>query len=222
LGAGAQLAYHSVQKTTAQGFHIGHVMVTQDSGSAFFGHSLALDGRLVRRDVQILLAGEGCTCHLDGIYLVAGEGHVDNQTTIDHSKPRSTSREDYRGVVAAKGQAVFSGRIVVRPGAEKTDAQQTNRNLLLSDAAQINSKPQLEILTSDVKCSHGATTGRLDPDALFYLRSRGVDARDARRILIRAFLQQGLERVPALDVRAALEGLLDQRIDELVLEGGWS
>jgi Fe-S cluster assembly protein SufD len=145
---------------------------------------------------------------------------VDNQTTIDHSKPRSTSSEDYRGVIAGEGHAVFGGRIVVRVGAAKTDARQTNRNLLLSDTARVDSKPQLEILTSDVKCSHGATTGRLDPDALFYLRARGIDARAAHGILTRAFLQQGVERVASPDIRAELEGLLDTRIADFLGEGG--
>lgn len=214
----ARLVYHAIQQSSPQGCHVGHVAVTQASGSRFSAHSLALDGRIVRHDIHDLLAGEGCACNLDGIYLVSGQSHVDNQTTIDHSMPRSTSRESYRGAVAGNGHAVFSGRIVVRPGAAKTDAEQTNRNLLLSSQARINSKPQLEILTSDVKCSHGATTGRLDPEALFYLRSRGISARDASHILIRAFLQQGLERVSSNAVRAELESVLDRRIDSLMAE----
>jgi Fe-S cluster assembly protein SufD len=220
LGSDAQLAYHAIQKPSPIGFHIGHVAVTQASGSALSVHSLALDGRIVRNDVQTVLGGEGCRCNLDGIYFAAGQSHLDNQTTIDHCQPRSTSRESYRGVVDGSGHAVFSGRIIVRPGAEKTDAQQTNRNLLLSDSAQVNSKPQLEIFTSDVKCSHGATTGRLDPDALFYLRSRGIAEKDAGRILIRAFLQQGLERVASARLRAELEAVLDRRIDALADEAG--
>ncbi len=217
LEPGAQLAYHAVQKSAAQGFHLGHVAVTQQTGSAFSGHGLVLGGRLVRRDVQVLVAGEGCTCNLDGTYLVGGESHVDNQTTIDHSRARSTSREDFRGAIADGGHAVFAGRILVRPGAEKTDAQQGNRNLLLSDAARVDSKPQLEILASGVKCSHGATTGRLDPDALFYLQARGIGPQDGKRILIRAFLMQSLERVASTDVRGELSGLLESRIDELAL-----
>jgi Fe-S cluster assembly protein SufD len=222
VGRGAQLNYHCVQKSPPAGFHIGHVAVTQESGSVFSGHTLALGGRIARRDVRVRLAGEDCTCQLDGLYLADGDDHVDNQTTIDHSSPRSTSREDYRGVIAGKGHAVFSGHIIVRPGASKTDAQQTNRNLLLSDTAQVDSKPQLEILTSDVKCSHGATTGRLDPESMFYLRSRGIGAKQARRMLIRAFLQQGLERVAITGIRDELEGLLDRRIDALMSKGGAS
>lgn len=215
----AQLDYQSVQQSSAQGFHIGHVAVTQGAGSRFSAHSLALRGRILRHDIHVALAGESCTCNLDGVYLASGQGHVDNQTTIDHCVPRSTSRERYRGAVAGKGHAVFSGRIIVRPGAEKTDARQTNRNLLLSDSAQINSKPQLEIFTSDVKCSHGATTGRLDPDALFYLRARGIGEQDANRMLIRAFLHQGLEDIASPDLRGELEAVLDRRIDDLVAEG---
>jgi Fe-S cluster assembly protein SufD len=213
LAPDAHLAYHTIQKASTAGFHIGHVAVTQASGSAFSAHSLSLDGRIVRNDIHVVLAGESCSCNLDGIYLAAGKGHVDNQTTIDHAKPRSTSREDYRGVLEGAGHAVFSGRIVVRPGTEKTDARQTNRNLLLSDAAQVNSKPQLEIFTSDVKCSHGATTGRLDPEALLYLRTRGIGLEEASRILIRAFLHQGLERIDSVGLRANLETVLDREID---------
>lgn len=216
LGRDAQLSYHTIQQTSEAGFHIGHVAVSQDSGSEFSAHSLSLDGRIVRNDIQTVLAGERCTTNLAGVYLASGKSHIDNQTTIDHTQPRSTSREDYRGVVDGSGHAVFSGRIIVRPGAEKTDAQQTNRNLLLSDSAQVNSKPQLEIFTSDVKCSHGATTGRLDPDALFYLRARGIGKKDADRILIRAFLHQGLERVASPALRSELESILDRRIDTLV------
>lgn len=215
----ARLDYHAIQKSAAEGFHIGHVAVNQSAGSAFSAHGLALAGRILRHDVHDVLGAEGATCNLDGVYLATGQSQVDNQTTIDHGAPRSTSRESYRGAVAGKGHAVFSGRIIVRPGADKTDAQQTNRNLLLSDSAQVNSKPQLEIFTSDVKCSHGATTGRLDADALFYLRARGIDAKDANRILIRAFLQQGLERVASAPLRAELEAVLDRHIDELAREG---
>ena len=216
LGTDAQLGYHAIQKTSPVGFHVGHVAITQAAGSTFSAHSLSLEGRIVRNDLHVVLAGEGCACNLDGVYLAAGKSHVDNQTTIDHSKPRSTSRESYRGAVEGAGHAVFSGRIVVRPGAEKTDARQTNRNLILSDGAQVNSKPQLEIFTSDVKCSHGATTGRLDPDALFYLRARGIGEKEASRMLIRAFLQQGLERIASTALRAELEAVLDRRIDRLV------
>jgi Fe-S cluster assembly protein SufD len=216
LGTDAQLTYHTIQQTSEAGFHLGHVAVCQESGSELSAHSLSLEGRLIRNDIQALLAGERCTTNLGGVYLASGNSHIDNQTTIDHGKPRSTSREDYRGVVDGAGHAVFSGRIIVRPGAEKTDAQQTNRNLLLSDSAQVNSKPQLEIFTSDVKCSHGATTGRLDPDALFYLRARGIGKRDADRILIRAFLQQGLERISSTELRSELENILDRRIDRMV------
>jgi Fe-S cluster assembly protein SufD len=215
LQPNAQLAYHTIQKPSAAGFHIGHVAATQASGSALSVHSLSLDGRIVRNDIHTVLAGESCSCNLDGVYLADGTGQVDNQTTIDHCGPRSTSREDYRGVVGGSGHAVFSGRIIVRPGAGKTDAQQTNRNLLLSDSAQVNSKPQLEIFTSDVKCSHGATTGQLDPDAVFYLRARGIDAREANRILIGAFLHQSLERIASAQLRTELKALLDRRIAEL-------
>jgi Fe-S cluster assembly protein SufD len=216
LGPNARLAYHTVLKPSQVGFHIGHVAITQAAGSTFSSHSVSLDGRIVRNDIHAVLAGESSSCELDGIYLADGGGHVDNQTTIDHCAPRSTSREEYRGVVAGSAQAVFSGRIIVRPGADKTDARQTNRNLLLSDQAQVNSKPQLEIFTSDVKCSHGATSGQLDPEALFYLRARGIDERQARLILTRAFIQQIVERAASPRLGSDLQRVLDQRIADLV------
>jgi Fe-S cluster assembly protein SufD len=215
LEPGAHLAYHSIQNASAAGFHIGHLAVTQKAGSEFSAHSLFLDGRIVRNDVTCLLADEGCKCNLDGLYLASGENHVANHTTIDHRGPRSTSRESYRGVVGGHSHAVFSGRIVVEPGAQQTDARQTNRNLLLDEGAQVHTKPHLEIFANDVKCSHGATTGRLDQEALFYLRSRGLGEKEANRMLIGAFLHEGLERIEHASLRKALESVLVNRIDQL-------
>jgi Fe-S cluster assembly protein SufD len=219
LEPGAHLAYHSVEKPSAAGFHIGHLAVTQKAGSVFFAHSLALDGRLVRNDAHVVLAEEGCTGQLDGIYLAAGGSHIDNQTSIDHRAPRCTSRESYRGVVSDHGQAVWSGRAVVRPGAQGTDARQSNRNLILADGAVIHAKPHLEIFANDVKCSHGATTGRLDPEALFYLRSRGIGEKDARQILVAAFLRDGLGAVADPALRGELEAILVSRTRALTQEG---
>jgi Fe-S cluster assembly protein SufD len=214
LEAGARLSHHSVQSVSA-GCHVGHVSVTEKAGSSFSGHSLYLDGRLVRNDVEVLLSEEGATCNLDGVYLASGEGHVDNHTTIDHRMPRTVSRESYRGAAAGRSHAVFGGRIVVRPGAQQIDARQYNRNLLLSDAAKVNSKPHLEIFANDVKCSHGAATGRLDQEALFYLRSRGLGLKQASDLLVRAFLFEGLEGVATLPLREALQSVLATRIDAL-------
>jgi Fe-S cluster assembly protein SufD len=219
LESGARLAYHGIQKPSESGFHIGHLAVTQKAGSKFFAHSLSLGGRLVRNDVHVVLGQEDCTCQLDGIYLAGGTSHIDNHTTIDHAAPRCTSREDYKGVVWDRGVAVWNGRAVVRPGAQGTDARQTSRNLILADGARIHAKPHLEIFANDVKCSHGATTGRLDPEALFYLRSRGIGEQDANHILVSAFLREGLARVADAPLRGELEAILASRTSDLAAEG---
>jgi Fe-S cluster assembly protein SufD len=219
LESGANLTYHGIQKTSPAGFHIGHLAVAQKASSVFSGSNLALGGRLVRNDVEVLLAEENCACNLNGLYLASGTDHIDNHTTIDHRAPRSTSREVYKGVVGDRSRAVFSGRIVVRPGAQQTDARQTNRNIVLSDSAIVHSKPHLEIFANDVKCSHGATTGRLDPDAMFYLRARGIGESEANQMLIRAFMLEGLDCIAVPGLRAELENVLVKRIEEFASAG---
>ena len=219
LESGARVAHHGVQKVSSDGAHLAHLAVTQKAGSVFSGSSLATSGRLVRNDVHSVLAEENCTCNLDGLYLASGSGHIDNHTTIDHRAPRSTSRQIYKGVVDGRSHAVFSGRIVVRPGAQQTDARQTNRNIVLSDGALVHSKPHLEIFANDVKCSHGATTGRLNPDALFYLRSRGIGEKEAHQLLIRAFMLEGLDCIKQPALRAELEAVLVKRIESLSKTG---
>lgn len=214
LAPGANLTYHTVQASPATGFHIHHASVEQGADSTFHAHSLSLGGRIVRNDLRVALSASGAACTLDGLYLSSDGSHVDNHTCIEHRAPRTTSREDYRGVVDGKSRAVFSGRIVVSPDAQQTDARQNNRNLLLSEGARVHSKPYLEIFANDVKCSHGATTGRLDEQALFYLRSRGIGAKEASRLLVRAFLFGGL-RVEAQPLRQALEGVLAERVEGL-------
>ena len=222
LEPGARVAYHVVQKASPAGCHIGHLAVTQKAGSVFSGSSLALAGRMVRNDVQVLLAEEGCTCNLDGLYLAADASHIDNHTTVAHRAPRSTSHEIYKGVVGERSRAVFSGRIVVRPNAQQTDARQTNRNIVLCDGAIVHSKPHLEIFANDVKCSHGATTGRLNPDALFYLRSRGIGEKEANQLLVRAFMLEGLDCIAQTGLRAELENVLVKRIEDLAGAGGFA
>jgi Fe-S cluster assembly protein SufD len=214
LAPGASLTYHTVQASPTTGFHIHHVSVEQGADSSFHAHGLSLGGRIVRNDVRVALSASGAACTLDGLYLASDGSHIDNHTSIEHRAPRTTSREDYRGAVDGKSRAVFSGRIVVNPDAQQTDARQNNRNLLLSEGARVHSKPHLEIFANDVKCSHGATTGRLDEQALFYLRSRGIGAKEASRLLVRAFLFGGL-RVEAQPLRQALESVLAKRVDGL-------
>jgi Fe-S cluster assembly protein SufD len=219
LEPGARLAYHSIQKPSAEGFHVGNLAITQKAGSVLFAHSLTLDGKIVRNDAHVVLAEENCACQLDGVYFASGNSHMDNQTSIDHCAPKCQSRESYRGVVSDRGHAVWSGRAVVRPGAQGTDARQSNHNLILTDGAEVHAKPHLEIFANDVKCSHGATTGRLDPESLFYLRSRGISEKEASQILISAFLRDGLGRVSDPALRGELEGILANRTRALILKG---
>jgi Fe-S cluster assembly protein SufD len=213
--ANAALTYHTVQSTSPAGFHVHHVAVEQKRDSSFHSHNLSLGGRLVRNDLRVALSERGASCTLDGLYLSADTSHVDNHTSIEHRASHTTSREDYRGVVDGKSRAVFSGRIVVHADAQQTDARQNNRNILLSEGARVHTKPHLEIFANDVKCSHGATTGRLDEEALFYLRSRGIGAKEANQLLVRAFLFAGLDRIAGAPLRQGLETVLARRIDSL-------
>ena len=154
------------------------------------------------------LSGEGASTELNGLFCAASEQHVDCHTFIDHALPRASSVELYKGVLDGTGRGVFDGKILVRAGAARTDARQTNRNLVLSDSALVDSKPQLEIHNNDVRCTHGSTTGRLDADAVFYLRSRGLSPEAARALLTYAFGSELIEKVPSADVRAFLENHL--------------
>ena len=218
LESRAKLRHMTLQKAAPTAFHLSHLAVEQKTESEFSARSLSLGGRLVRNDVHALLAEEGCVCNLDGLYLAAGTNVVDNHTTIDHRAPRSTSREIYRGVAQGRSRAVFSGRIVIRPGAQQTDARQTNRNLVLSDGATVHTKPFLEIFANDVKCSHGATTGRLDADALFYLRSRGIGEKEAAQILIRAFMTESLDGIEPTSLRSEIETAIASTIADLAAQ----
>ncbi len=156
---------------------------------------MTLGGRIARNDIVATLAGDGAECTLDGLYVADGDTLVDTHTTIDHAMPHCPSHELYKGILSGRARAVFNGKIIVRQDAQKTNAKQTNKALLLSDDAQINTKPQLEIFADDVKCTHGAAIGQLDEDALFYLQARGIAADDARNLLIHAFAGEVLDGV---------------------------
>jgi Fe-S cluster assembly protein SufD len=166
-------------------------------------HSLVLGARIARNDIIATLDGEGAECTLNGLYVGVGEALVDTHTTIDHAQPHCPSHEVYKGILAGRSRAVFNGKILVRQDAQKTDAKQTNKALLLTDEAQVNTKPQLEIFADDVKCTHGAAIGQLDDDALFYLKARGISAMDARNMLIHAFAGEVLDGVRNETVRHA-------------------
>jgi Fe-S cluster assembly protein SufD len=192
--------------------HVSNLTSRQERNSRFRSNTVTLGGSLVRNDLGALLAGEGAECVLNGVFLGRGGQRIDNHTVVDHAVPHGTSRQLYKGILCGKSKGVFRGRIIVRPDAQKTDAEQSNPNLLVADGAEINSKPQLEIHADDVKCSHGATIGRLDADALFYLRSRGIDLERARLVLTRGFAVEVLEQLPAPALRDVTLDLLEERL----------
>jgi len=213
-GKNAVIAHHKLERESQEAFHIATVQAHLDRRSNFSSRSIDLGGALVRNDLNAVLAGEGIDCTLDGLYLVTGRQHVDNHTRIDHVMPHCSSRELYKGVLDGKSRGVFNGKIYVHKDAQKTDAKQTNKNLLLSEDAVINTKPQLEIHANDVKCTHGSTIGQLDQDAIFYLRSRGLDLATARRLLTYAFASEIISRIRIEPLRAQLENLLAARLSE--------
>jgi Fe-S cluster assembly protein SufD len=218
LGAGARIEHVGVLGRAPAAFHTGTVYVRQARASRFAGRVFALGARLARRDTRVLFAEAGADCTLDGLYVVGGEEHVDCHTAVDHARPSGTSRELYKGVLDGAARAVFNGAILIRPDAQKSDAGQDNRNLLLSEDATIDTKPELQIWADDVKCSHGATVGQLDDDALFYLRARGIDLAAARSLLVHAFAREIVERVGHPGLRADLDDLVRDRM--AALSGG--
>ena len=205
---GAVLDHYKVQQESVQGFHVGSMHVHAARSATFLSHSFSLGGKIVRNDANARLDGEGAEVTLNGLYLADGDRLVDNHTAIDHAQPHCPSHEVYKGILGGRARAVFNGKIIVRQDAQKTDAKQTNRALLLSDDALINTKPQLEIFADDVKCTHGAAIGQLDDDAIFYLRARGLTYFEARDMLIHAFAGEILERVKVEPLRTALESEL--------------
>lgn len=208
LGENARLTHYKLEREKPQAFHISTLQVHQARSSAFTSHAILLGGALVRSNINVVLDSEGAECDLNGLYLVTGRQHVDSHTLIDHVKPHGASREYYKGILDEQAHGVFDGRIIVQKEAQKTDAMQANKNLLLSNEALVNTKPELKIFANDVKCKHGATIGQINADSLFYLRSRGIDQETARRLLVYAFASEMIERVEIPSLRQGLESLL--------------
>ena len=208
LGPGARVEHCKLQNENERAFHIAAVQAAQSRDSHWLSHSIATGARLARNQIQTRLGAEGAEAILNGLYLARGEQLIDHHTVVDHAQPHCDSHEFYYGILAGRAHGVFNGKIFVRQDAQKTNAKQTNRNLVLSEHALINTKPQLEIFADDVKCTHGATVGQLNDEALFYLRSRGIGAALARRMLVRAFANDAVERITLAPVRAHLEQLL--------------
>jgi Fe-S cluster assembly protein SufD len=212
LAANATVEHYKLQAEATNAFHVSLSQVHQGPMSHYTSHSFSVGAALARMDLRSVLDGEGGDCTLNGLYLVDGHQHVDNHTLVDHAKPNCRSEELYKGVLSGNGRAVFNGRVIVRPDAQKTDATQSNRNLLLSDNARVDTKPQLEIFADDVKCAHGAAVGSLDDESLFYLRARGIDREAAGQLLTYAFVGELLSRVRVKSLRSLAESLLLKRI----------
>ncbi len=212
LREGASVEHARVQLGNDLSLHTSNTHTLQSKDSTFVSHVYTLGGALTRNDMSSVLDGENAEARLFGLALAGGESHVDNHTRIDHARPRGRSIERYKGIVGGAGRSVFSGRIIVRPDAQKTDARQSNSHLLLSNEASADAKPQLEIFADDVKCTHGATVGRLDENALFYLRSRGLGLEEARGLLTYAFAGELLEELADSRLGEALDGVLRERL----------
>lgn len=216
-GEDAQIEHTVLQQQAPRAFHIAAIEAQQARASRFTSCSFALGARLSRTDIATRFANEHCEASLYGLYMPSGRQHMDHHTTIDHASPHGVSREYYKGVLDGAARAVFNGKVVVQPGAQKTDAHQSNRNLLLSEAAEVDTKPQLEIYADDVKCSHGATVGQLDEQQIFYLRSRGVDERAARNVLTYAFAEEIVARCSVSALRQRVQTLLHARLPDAEL-----
>jgi Fe-S cluster assembly protein SufD len=214
LGENSSLEIVTLQRQGEEAFHLSALDVEQQRSSRFVSHLFSMGGAVARDEIHARLTGEGADTLLNGLFLTVGEQKADLLTVVDHAVPHGTSRQTYRGVLDGRSRGSFTGRVIVRADAQKTDAVQSNKNLLLSREALVNSTPQLEIRANDVKCKHGSTTGQLDADALFYLRSRGLSLEAARSLLTYAFASDLVRRVPAGAMRSAVERALRERLPQ--------
>ncbi len=205
LDHGAELEHYKLQQEGAQAFHIGNVQVEQKQASRFVSHSISLGGKLVRNDIDVRLTEPGAETVLNGLYVAGQSQHVDNHTRIDHLCPHTSSSETYRGILSGRARAVFNGKVIVHKDAQKTNAHQSNANLLLSSEAEIDTKPELQIHADDVKCSHGATVGQLDKNMLYYLRTRAIPEDLARSLLTFAFAGDVIRRMGLAPIRQLLQ-----------------
>ncbi len=214
LEDGAVLDHVRLQRESLAAFHVATLSATLGRDARYTNTAITIGGLLSRADIDVVLDAPGAEAALNGLFVADGKQHLDTHSRIDHRRPHGTSREDYKGVLSGQASGVFHGRILVRPGAQKTDAVQSNKNLLLSKDALVNSTPQLEILADDVKCKHGSTTGQLDETALFYLRTRGISMEAARSLLTFAFCSDIASRIRVPQVRDSLEAFLRDRLPE--------
>jgi len=213
-GANAHVEHYKIQRESEEAYHISNNAVSIERSARYFSLSLMFGGRLVRNNITMRLAGEGAEGTLNGLYMPRNKQHVDNYTLIDHAVPNCSSHEVYKGLLGDESRGVFSGKIIVRPDAQKTDAKQSNNNILLSNKAVVDTKPQLEIFADDVRCTHGATIGRLDEKAIFYLRSRGLDMEEAFDVLSYAFASDLIEDISIEALRTHLDAFIHRRLKE--------
>jgi len=208
VGEGAHVDHYKIQRESERAFHVGTVQIREARGSRLHSFSFAVGGSLARTNVYTSLDGDAASCTLNGLYLTNGTQHIDNQTSIEHIAPNCPSHEVYKGVLDGRSHGVFNGKVYVHPEAQKTDGKQSNNNLLLSPSARVDTKPQLEIFADDVKCTHGATVGRLDEMAMFYLNSRGIGPETARTLLTYAFAADVLETIELEPLKKQLEKIV--------------
>ena len=211
VGVNTHFTLEKIQDEEAGNFHIGTDSVAQDKDSTFTINTITLNGTLVRNNLNIAVNGENCTTNLNGGYLLKEKQHVDNHTVVDHKVPNCNSNELYKGVMDENSTAVFNGKVFVRQDAQKINAFQSNRNVLLSDDASVNSKPELEIYADDVKCSHGSTTGQLDDEAIYYLRARGLSKNAAVQLLVSAFIAEVIAQIENEKVKSYVYKRLNER-----------
>ena len=213
LRENAQASLYKIQDDSENSFSVGETKVYQPNNSRFSSITITLNGGMIRNNLNVDSDGQGCETNMYGLYLTKGKTHVDNQTEVDHIQPNSYSNELYKGIMDENSRGVFNGKIYVRQEAQKTNAFQSNNNVLLSDTATVNTKPQLEIWADDVKCSHGCTTGQLDEEAIFYLRSRGIGEKQARAMILRAFAREVIDKIEYEGLKEYVEKEIAKRLD---------
>jgi Fe-S cluster assembly protein SufD len=214
IGEGAVVEHCKFQDENSASFHVAALHAHLGRNCDFIAHSIATGARLSRNNIRTSLADEGVECVLNGLYLTRDEQLADHHMIVEHAKPHCNSHEYYNGILDGRSRGVFHGRILVRPDAQKTDAKQTNKNLLLSEEATVDTKPQLEIYADDVKCTHGATVGQLNDESIFYLRARGIGEETAKRMLIHAFAGEIIERVRHAPAREELDRIVWDRLEQ--------
>jgi Fe-S cluster assembly protein SufD len=217
-GEGAVIDHTRLQCESPDAFHVSTVQIHQERGSSVTARTIAFGSALSRLETNVALKGEGASLTLDGLFVLGGRQHVDNQTLIDHARPHCDSMELYKGILDESARGIFDGRIIVRPDAVKTSSRQVNHNLLLSETAIIDSKPTLEIHNDDVKCNHGSTIGQLDEDAMFYLRARGIGEAEARSLLVHAFASEIVDRIKTDSVREQVRRAMFEHMGDRVPE----